>query len=259
MASYQSQYTGAQIDAAVGAINNVLENNGAVSVNGLDTILADYLTSATATSTYLTQSDAASTYLTQSDASNTYIPLKTTSDTEVFLRGDNTWSDTLTGALNISGILHTSNPEYTVLDSGYIMTNCAAYATDTSSVTGTLKITLPLSNGHTVMQMIEVWIYDYSSLSGSQLIISGYTYSDSKWYNYACKIQGNYNRGCRMAFDGSKYCILLGTTSTTWSYPQIFIPKYYGGFSQRTHVHDSRPTISFITSESGYTITGSAS
>lgn len=93
MPTYQSQYTGQQIDAAVGAINSVLENNGFVSVNGLETTLENYLTT----------SDASSTYLTQNNASSTYVPLKTTSDTGVFLRGDNTWSNTITLASGSSG------------------------------------------------------------------------------------------------------------------------------------------------------------
>ena len=91
MPTYQSQYTGQQIDAAVGAINSVLENNGFVSVDGLETTLGNYLTI----------NNAASTYLTQSNASSTYVPLKTTSDTGVFLRGDNTWSNTLTDSLRV--------------------------------------------------------------------------------------------------------------------------------------------------------------
>ena len=141
-----------------------------------------------------------------------------------------------------------------------IVENVASYYSDTSSLTGTMKITLPLVNGDCVMQMLEIYLYDYSAQAGNLLLISGYTYTDQKWYNYSCRATGHYSLGCRMAFDGTHYCILLGTTSTVWHYPKIWIAKWIGGYSQRMKiVTEGLPTISLITSESGYTITGTAS
>ena len=82
MPAYDSSYTGVQIDTAVGAVLTAQAAGGMISTNGLSTTLGNYLTS--------------------SDAASTYVPLKTTSDAGVFLRGDNTWSNILTGSIDIS-------------------------------------------------------------------------------------------------------------------------------------------------------------
>lgn len=74
MSAYQSIYTGTQIDNLLSAVNTAVTADGIVNINGLNTILGDYLTSADAANTYLTISDAADTYLTQTNAENTYEP-----------------------------------------------------------------------------------------------------------------------------------------------------------------------------------------
>ena len=136
----------------------------------------------------------------------------------------------------------------------------ASYYSDSASVTGTIKITLPLLNGHCVMQILEVWIYNYDAQGGSQLVISGYSYTNKDWYNYHCRAVGAYSNGCRMAHDGTNYCILLGTTSTVWKYPKVWLTRWIGGYADCAQMYSNGlPTISLITSESGYTITGSAS
>ena len=52
MANYQSAYTGAQIDAAVGAVQTAVAANGIVNTNGLNTVLGNYLTSSSAANIY---------------------------------------------------------------------------------------------------------------------------------------------------------------------------------------------------------------
>lgn len=85
MADYNSSHVGNDIDNVVDAVQAAVAADGIVNVKGLNTILGNYLTS--------------------SSAANTYIPLKTISDTGVFLRGDNTWSSTLSSNLTIAGKL----------------------------------------------------------------------------------------------------------------------------------------------------------
>lgn len=135
----------------------------------------------------------------------------------------------------------------------------ASYDPNVSGVTGTIKITLPIIPGGCVMQIMEVFVFDYSGQSGSQLIISGYTFTDGRWYNYHCRTVGAYSNGCRMANDGSHMCILLGSTSTGWSYPKVWMTRYMAAYTDRAQIYaNGKPTISVITSESGYTITGAA-
>lgn len=75
MADYNSSHVGNDIDTAVNAVEAAIAANGIVNVQALNTILENY------------------------------IPLKTISDTGVFLRGDNTWSNTLSSSLTIVGKL----------------------------------------------------------------------------------------------------------------------------------------------------------
>jgi hypothetical protein len=60
------------------------------------------------------------------------------------------------------------------------------------SATGTIKITLPNINSdtNTVMMVIRIILYTYNSDSGKELIISGYTYKNSNWYNYSATALG---------------------------------------------------------------------
>lgn len=138
--------------------------------------------------------------------------------------------------------------------------NLAYYNSDASTVTGTIKITLPTTSGKCVMQMMEIWLYNYGGSAANQIIIGGYTYIDNLWYNCNCKVQGNLTQSVRLAYDGTHPCVLIGATNTVWAYPKVWFKTWMGGFSDKMNwVNGGAPTISVITSESGYTITGTAS
>ncbi len=91
--------------------------------------------------------------------------------------------------------------------------------------TGTLKITLPKSWTNTMLR-ITIRGYAYNSGRGGwSVVVSGYTYSASpSWINTSKEITGNPPfTSVRLAHDGTKCIILLGTTSTSWDYPKIDI------------------------------------
>lgn len=121
MSIYQSVYTGAQIDSLLGAVNTAVTADGIVNINGLNTILGDYLTSADATNTYLTQADAASTYLTKSDAASTY---------QTQLTFDNNIVANSTNPVTSGALYDIINPIGTVLS----ITNKSVTKTSASSV-----------------------------------------------------------------------------------------------------------------------------
>ena len=133
-------------------------------------------------------------------------------------------------------------------------TNLAFYENNGSSYTGTIKIKLPNTTSNCVMMMCRIMIFDYNSNSGCDLLVSGYTYSDGKWYNYAACPQGTFTKGVRLAYDGTNYCILLGTTGSTWNYSKIILADVWSGYQLQPSTGYS---ISLITSESGYTVTAS--
>ena len=90
--------------------------------------------------------------------------------------------------------------------------------------TGTLKIVLPKPAN----TMIDITIkgYDYSGIGAWEARVSGYVYSGSGggWYaaNNKAQIIGSAPFSqIRIGYDGSKPVILLGTTSTAWSYGSV--------------------------------------
>lgn len=87
MPTYNSIYTGLEIDAAVQKFLQI-EDEGGIATQ---TDLSNYLTITNAASTYLSQTDASNTYLTQSNASSSYAPLTGTGTS-------GTWP------INISGV-----------------------------------------------------------------------------------------------------------------------------------------------------------
>lgn len=122
-----------------------------------------------------------------------------------------------------------------------------------NSATGTIKITLPNTTSNMVMMVIRIILYTYNSDSGKELIISGYTYNNSTWYNYqATVLGGKMAQTIRLAYDGTHYCILLGATNTVWPFTSVQLADVYSSYGAQP---TSGYSISLITSESGYTVT----
>ena len=142
----------------------------------------------------------------------------------------------------------TGNATYIISPSG------GHYTTRTSSVTGAIKITLPVSWTN-VMVSFFVDIFDYSNHCRATYYISGYNYStDSKWYHNVAKsitpAGSNSELNVRMCHDGSKCCVTIGETNTSWSYPQVCVRDVYIGYagSNVTDTWKKGWSISFVTS-----------
>lgn len=111
-----------------------------------------------------------------------------------------------------------------------------------SPVTGTLVLSLPYGF-NSMMQCIELTVYDYSSTDGSQgatkFFINGYNYNgnNGNWINpYVFRI-GNKNVRVRLGYYNNKCCILIGETNTGWNYPRICVDKVYGSFSESPYAY----------------------
>jgi len=128
--------------------------------------------------------------------------------------------------------------------------------------TGTMKITLPFSWSNTML-WIRIMGYHYnpaaSAIYGSwELILGGYNYStDAKWLSTSAILIGEapFNQ-VRFGHDGTKCCILLGDTSTSWSYEKIAIAEV-GCISASDW--SSGWNIELITDETGITISATPS
>ena len=166
------------------------------------------------------------------------------------------WGQSFNGTANITGTL--LGVESLVARSGRI-NNFSGYFDDSGNpATGTICITLP--NGWTSsMNIYEIWIYEYNTTANASVItIGAYNYngggtaSSAKWVNIGYHTKGAYSKGVRLAYNGSKCVILLGTTATKWYYPKVYLKTIYTGHNNQT-IWGGTSTISLITSETGYT------
>ena len=159
--------------------------------------------------------------------------------------------DTMTGdlAFTSSGVVKKTGNYARVIDN--VLTS---YVSQNSDVTGTLKITMPFGWNNTMMT-VEISIFSYTGHSNSKYIVSGYNYNStsSGWYNEGASVFGTYKGAARLAYDGSKCCILIGTTTSIWYYPRVTIDKVTIHYSGYTAAWEKGWEVSFITDESSIT------
>ena len=100
---------------------------------------------------------------------------------------------------------------------------------------------------------IELYIWNWADNTSSKYIISGYNYiDDPTWTKTTCIVEG-YNINVRLAHDGSKCCILIGSTTQTWRYPKIVISKVICGYNGWNSITKNGWTAEFITDETSIT------
>lgn len=132
--------------------------------------------------------------------------------------------------------------------------NVAQRINTSGNETGTIYIELPFgwtSN----MGTYEIDIYNYNSNTKAKIIVSGYNYGSGVWVNTSLQIVGSLpSNVVRLGYNSntSKCCILIGTTSTVWAYPQIYVSKVTQGFGNSAD-WSTGWTISVITSETDIT------
>ena len=118
----------------------------------------------------------------------------------------------------------------------------ASFITQTSSVAGAIKITLPQAGINTMMRM-EVKVYEYLTNESFTVQCGGYSAGTSQWYNEYAYIESSAkddrNFTVRFGYDGSKSCIYIGELNSTWSYPQVFVTEFQGGYLNTTGYKDS--------------------
>ena len=104
------------------------------------------------------------------------------------------------------------------------------FHTNTASLTGWVKVTLPVSWTSTMLSF-TVSIFNYSSNTTVDYRVSGYNYSvDKSWFNCTAVCIGkagsiHSNLPVLFGHDGSKCVIAIGATDgkSTWDYPQVSV------------------------------------
>lgn len=137
---------------------------------------------------------------------------------------------TLTGPLTPNGgISH-------VGADGYISYLEGLYNNTSGTVTGFLRITLPVSWTNTMMKFV-VSIYNYVGNESADYYISGYNYAGTtQWCACTAVCIGkagaaHSNLPVRFGHDGSKCAITIGESSTVWNYPQVKVHDLLLGFN----------------------------
>tara|TARA_R100000988_G_scaffold13830_3_gene7278 strand:+ start:7001 stop:10132 length:3132 start_codon:yes stop_codon:yes gene_type:complete len=139
---------------------------------------------------------------------------------------------------------------------GYIMRpNGADYVTTTGAVTGAIEIRIPTGGaGKDDMIKFVVDIYDYATQESITVFIGGYIYQaigGNTWTNVSAQIiatDSSKNYKVRFGDNGSVHCVWIGETDSTWSYPQILVRDFYGGFATTVEDYLATWDITYVTS-----------
>lgn len=158
---------------------------------------------------------------------DTFYALKVKGNTlyngKVYFANDTTYYINESADANLRAV-GTSDKTYIAFPQG------GGYRANTSSVTGYLKITLPVTWTNTMMSF-KVTIYEYRDnlsctyyLSGYNDIGNGGTWTRVSAYSLSKSNSRTISdRIVRFGHDGSKCAIYIGENNSSWSYPQIQI------------------------------------
>lgn len=109
----------------------------------------------------------------------------------------------------------------------------ARYITTTALITGAFKITLPVLYSDSMVNF-TVRFHEHSTGKTFELVAGGYLNGTSTtWQNVTAFVAGESVGkipNIRFGNDGSRSCIWVGDTTTTWDYPQVTVRDVSVGF-----------------------------
>jgi hypothetical protein len=131
--------------------------------------------------------------------------------------------------------------------------NVYGYRDSGNPDTGTLIITMPNGWTNTMMQTV-INGYEYAGSKGAwQVVIGGYNFAATPtWVNVSAQITGDAPfSSVRLGYDGTHMVIMLGTTSTTWHYPEVNVTRFDAGVTSPDNWGSGWGS-SFVTTEAAY-------
>ena len=163
--------------------------------------------------------------------------------------------------LNTTNLLSTGYSR-TNISSTYIYNNLASYYA-AGSTRGTIKISIPAA-AYLTMMSLKIVGFDYTYNTNEnenewEINVGAYCYSGdvNGFYSPARSVRGYNCRvgSVRFAKDAAgNPCILIGTTTSTWSYTAIAITDVLASYANSGNLAGT--TISLITDETGYVASG---
>lgn len=133
----------------------------------------------------------------------------------------------------------------------------AAYTSNASSVTGTIKVTLPFSWTSTMMN-VRIAGFNYVNGASWEILVGGYNpAASSNWTRVTASVVAGRPpfSQVRLAHDGTNCCILLGDTATAHAYPKVVVKEFIGGYQGMLNDWANGWTVGVITDETGVTTT----
>ena len=124
------------------------------------------------------------------------------------------------------------------------------YITGASSVTGAIKIRIGAAYRTATMMRITVKIYQYNTGECATIECGGYNYSaDSNWYNpFAYQNSDGFRDiNVRFGIEGGYDCIWIGETTDGWTYPQVFVTEWQGGYGGYSATYTKDWVVSYVT------------
>jgi hypothetical protein len=141
----------------------------------------------------------------------------------------------------------------------------AFHESNSASVTGRLVVVLPVTWTNTMMRF-KVKVYDYTGGESFDVNVAGYNFSDAgqatggRWVNVSAWIDSesdnDRNFTVKFGYNGSKSCITIGETTSTWSYVKFNVTE--GQFAHAGDFltsWDEGWSTDIITSDTGFTYT----
>lgn len=105
-----------------------------------------------------------------------------------------------------------------------------AFCSQTATVTGSLRITLPVTYTSTMVHL-TIKIFEYNQVGGRgtsrEISLGGFAYPSAWAQAFAYQItDGGADLNVRFGDDGAgKACVWIGDTATVWNYPQVFVQE----------------------------------
>ena len=131
----------------------------------------------------------------------------------------------------ITGNLRTTQGYGTSDSTRILYPGGGSFVTTTSTITGAIRIKMPVF-GSGMMMTCTVKVYEYSTNKSFTITFGGHRDS-ANWYNEFCYIDGGTTRTnltVRFGIDDGVNCVWIGETSSSWSYPQVFVTDAQLGF-----------------------------
>lgn len=159
----------------------------------------------------------------------------------------------VSGLTNFQGHQRTNYSSWTEREGLYTYRNLRSL-NQTPGVTGALLILLPKHFTPTMWTM-KVCGFEYNYNNSWELRVGAYSYGNSDTFIYPIAETSGQMPSNKVRFidAGTKIGVVIGDTTTTWSYPAIHVDTFTTAYAAKTDWQDGW-SMSFITSLSGYTV-----